>query len=141
MNTQESNDFNWVKARAECNPAFVFDSLYKQVKQDIDQANKYHLSNNCDNEFRFVPKLEDHKNPSFDVIEVSKLNGNPYRDISFIQCKTQIVIVSFDGTEFRIVDQWNSKEQCCDYIVDGEQRMEVWEISKMALEPMFFRNR
>ena len=135
---QESNDFNWVKARAECNPAFVFDSMYKQVEKDVDRANKYHLSNNCDNEFRFVPKLKDCDNPSFGVSEVSKSTGSSYRDIAFIQYKTQIVIKLSDGKKLRIVDQWNSKDQRCDYIVDGE-RMNVWEISKLALESMFFR--
>lgn len=93
---------------------------------------------NGDSEFRFVPKL-DNENPYFGVSEVSKSTGSQYRDIAFIQYKSQIVVESSDGTEFRIVDQWNSKKQRCDYIVDGE-RMKVWEISKMALEPMFFRN-
>lgn len=46
MNAQHSNDFNWVKARAECRPAFVFDSLLNQVKKDVDQANQFHPSRN-----------------------------------------------------------------------------------------------
>ena len=137
MSAQESNDFNWIKARAECNSAFVFDSLLKQVKKDVDRANKHHLPNS-DNKFLFVPKLDNEK-PSFGVSEVSKSNEHSYRKIDFIQYKTQIVVVSSDGPEFHIVNQWNSEEQRCDYIVDGE-RMTVWEISKMILEPIFFRS-
>ncbi len=137
-NYPHSNDFNWVKERAECNNVAVFDNLFQRVEEDVKQANEHHLATE-ENEFLFVPNPKESEKPSFVVKYASIRTKGIFDHVLFERYNTKIIIKrANDHSPLSVISKWNSSEQCCDYFVGGEPK-KVWEISQMALESFFFR--
>ena len=137
---------NWVKSRADCNLSLCFDSLREIVSRDVEEMNK--LSKEQRREFHYVisggtgvadvfqvdQKDDDALHRSWDT----RVHFARRRDLGAESIEISRVGQS-SGKETKVVvrAQWDSEQSRCRLLIDDAE-IEVWQISKKALEPMFF---
>lgn len=140
-----SNEYppNWVKLRAECNLDVCFDSLRGVVNRDVKEMNALPAEIRSD----FLYKVQDGDNvlPSFSVVQECEKaayeNSQPH--ILFSKSPISIEVsrkprgAHVKTALFTITPEWSEKESRCRLLVNGKE-LKAWEISRLALEPMFF---
>ena len=125
---------NWVRARAECTRESVFDALYKQAQEDVDEANAICLAGDGR---RFVVK-EDAVPNTAAAFSVKRCFGNDCdASVLFQRFDLEIRITRSNNGLFNVRPQWNSRDLSCDLYI-GERPHKVWQVSQAALEPLFF---
>lgn len=123
-------DFDWVTALSECSTAKVFQELIMQAKADVELRKA------------LLPR---DRHYSFDVamnggdlrvfVIGNRLNGL----VNFSFKNGEIVISNEDdGVMFTATPTLND-EGACRLRVNGKQ-CELWQVRKMALEQLFFKN-
>ena len=128
---------NWVRDRARCNLDLTFKALFDIATRDIQEANEVDAITR--GKFTFDIQREDRTNvPIFAVRRL--MNGSPLDRVVFEQGQHAIQIVS-TGVDDPVVvrPQWNAENLRCDLLVDDRPH-EPWEVCRIALERMFFRD-
>lgn len=122
----------WVQLRAECRVDLKFAALRQVVERDVADFNGLEDGQRGGRRFQFNSNGEGTQ-PFFTVEE----QGGDMR-VSF-QLKSSSIAVSGGGQAFSVFPKWNAESRTCKlYKRDGEGLFEVWEISQMALDPVFF---
>jgi len=124
-------DFNWVKAYADCSVAQVFESLRSQVKRDVATREEIRDRRDSHYSFRFASEPW-----SFTAL----VEGNQvHRTVTFTLKDKKILIQNNDEKNplsLEISVGLNNDGLCVARIND--QEYEFWQIRKKALEKLFF---
>jgi len=133
---------NWVKARANCTPADRMNDLISQIKHDIACFTKPGIEKRGTR--RFNGSLTD---STFTVRRQNEVQN--HRGTHHVDDSSEPVTVRLDGdailacrngkVHIQIVPQWNSANQSCNFVVDGEV-LPVWQISEMILGDYMFED-
>ena len=128
---------NWVKDRAQCNLDLTFKALFDIATRDIQEAHKVDAITK--GKFTFDIQREDRTNvPTFTVRR--SMNGSPLDKVLFEQGRNEIQISFTGGADpVTIRPQWDAENLRCDLLV-GDRPHEPWEVSRIALERMFFQD-
>ena len=132
---------NWVKMRAECNLDICYDSIRSLAKRDVDAANQ--LPETIRKGFKFVIQEGGGVGISFYVVRKPIKGYAPHEAmVSFAKRQSDIGVSRLDvfaehKDDFNVVAEWREKESRCVLTVDGRE-LEPWQITKRALEPLFF---
>lgn len=122
-------DFDWVKARSECNAYRMFLQLLSEAQEDAKIATE--LLKGSGKLFLVKPEAA-----SFVVFE----NTLPKpRRVSFALNETHTSIYvrdEQDEEKFTISVRLNENRQCACYI--GNEQLENWQVRQRALETLFF---
>ena len=125
---------NWVQARAECNLDAVFDALILVVKSDVDAVNS--VDDKAREGFRFRAVPGDNG-----CIEVQKCTQglDVVASVEFEKDPDSLSIdVHLDrNLLFSVCPRWNEESCSCDLSI-GTEVLELWQISRRALESFFF---
>ena len=124
---------NWVKRRARCGPLQFFGRLRDRIGRDVDRANKhlgaetFKIRDETEQNWFIVIRNRGGTGIAFELIndrvEVNHHanSAGPYRRL------------------FKITCEWDADNQRCRHLIDGgDEHHRVWEISKRALEGLFF---
>ena len=133
----ETGPFNWVKARADCNLDLSFEALRSVVDRDVQVANATPSLTRQTITF-FFQNEEQGVYPMF-VVRRTK-GGQTMGQVRFTQEPQQITVDFGSGSEgegFAVTALWDSEKYACHLMVDG-QSCEIWEVSRRALEWLFF---
>jgi hypothetical protein len=127
MNGETQNNFDWVKARADCSLGQVFKDLKRGVKRDVEAANKI----SADQPHSFAVSSED---GCFSVTRSSSVELP--LSVEF-RLKHDGIEASGDlATDFTIGLTLNNDGHCM-LKVNGAE-LEQWHVRRMALEDLFF---
>ena len=122
----------WVQGRAECRVDFKFEALRQIVERDVADFNGLNDGQRFGRRFNFTSNGEG-THPFFTVEE----QAGDMR-VSF-KLKGQSIRVNGGGQFFSLYPLWNAADRTCKlYKRDNERPFDVWEISQMALHPIFF---
>jgi hypothetical protein len=123
------DDFNWVKARAECSLVVIFEKLKLGLRADVE---KRQALLGPDSPYKFNLVI-DSTNATV-LIEGRGEQGS----VSFRLKKVSIQV--FNSNEQEILTAFptlNDKGEC--RLKINNQERELWYLRKMALEEIFFR--
>lgn len=137
VNKSESGPFNWVKARADCNLDLSFRALRSVVKRDVQIANEIPALTQQGTKFVFHTEAQGHY-PMFGVRRL--MGGQSTGQANFEQLPHQITVDFGSGSSrdaLAVTALWDDEECACRLMVDGVP-CEVWEVSRRALEWLFF---
>jgi hypothetical protein len=135
MAPEDSSDqFDWVKARAECTAASKFEHLRAGVKQDVERRNAL---TRLDDGFRFEFSEDD------EGFDVARVEGSRFTNpkvaglVRFERAGSRIHIRSEDvDVDFTAILTLDPAGQC--RFVVGEALYADWEVRRLALELLFF---
>jgi hypothetical protein len=122
---KEIEDFDWVKARAECSVREIFEKLRIQVNKDVD-ARKNLLPEGSHYGFRFISE-----NDKF----VALLEGNNiHKTLLFEHDRNSIKITTDHNREKVLVATLtlSAEGEVCD------RDYALWQFRKLVLEPLLF---
>lgn len=125
---------NWVRDRADCNLAVTFNALFSVAKRDVAEANRVEALTSPSTDFA-IQRENGGIEPTFCVSR--RVGGNTVKEVQFQQSPMEICIDPTNGEAFRVRAQWDSSKNCCELFVN-DVPCEVWQISKKALEQLFF---
>ena len=117
-------DLDWVKERAACSLGNMFDRLKARAQSDTESRNS--IAGNI--LFYFKPKDDS----SFTVL---RGDSGPLR--CFILEEGRIIVQDRAKTEILRATITLNRDGRCLFEVKGES-MEVWQVMRAALEPLFF---
>ena len=122
----------WVQGRAECRVDLKFAALRQIVERDVGDFNGLNDGQRGGRRFNFNSNGEG-THPFFTVEEQE---GD--MRVSF-QLTGHSIKVNGGGQFFSLYPLWNAAARTCKlYKRNKERPFEVWEISQMALHPIFF---
>jgi hypothetical protein len=134
MANSESDQFEWVSAKAQCTAGLMFERLRAGVKQDVERRNALLVS---DDEFRFEFSED------AEGFEVARLQGSRMAKpdvaavVRFEHAGPRINIHSEDvDVTITAILTLDPAGQC--RFVVGEALYAEWEIRRLALEVLFF---
>lgn len=123
------NDFDWVRERHRCSPLAVFEALKIQLEKDVKARNAVRGD---DRYYGF----------DFTVFQVDSIvvarNGNNISDAVTLSLVDEKIVV-YDRKRTVLLEATltlNNKGECR-LKIKGEE-YELWHLSKMALEELFF---
>ena len=125
---------NWVMDRADCNLAVTFNALFSVAKRDVAEANKVEALTSPSTAFA-IQRENGGIEPTFCVFR--RVRGNPVQEVLFRQFPMEICIDPPNGESLTVRAQWDSGKNRCELFVN-DVPYEVWQISKKALELLFF---
>ena len=123
---------NWVHRRADCSPAILFENLLKVINEDIHVMNQLPVATRRGCEFKCVP--------TEGMYKVSRTGAGPAQsDHLYLGLwENQVQFRRKDMSEpLEIKHKWDDENNDCCLCING-QRMELWEVSKAILNPLFF---
>lgn len=125
-------NFNWVKARAECSVAQMFEMLRLQVGEDVENRNSHPLKlQNCT--LKMVPSAK-----SFSVVFDCDYDAYASSSVTFTRTANDIQIRKENEKDpFLVATITLNDEGQCKFKVNGEEK-ESWQLRRMALEELFF---
>ena len=119
--------------RSACNIDAKFEALRSVVERDVADMNG--LTEEQRRGYSFSAEREDEgRYPSLTVRRTEPTEKDSV--VSFMKMRDMIA-VGGSGQSFEVVPRWNNETSSCNLYVDGN-RIEVWEVSQKALEPLFF---
>lgn len=123
---------DWVARRSGCSLKILFESLYGQVKLDVDRINALEASVRRHSSLSVGPLNE---RPVFFVVEKAGHLGP-----SFVQFEDRSGTIEVAGSgvalrSFSVSIEWYELETRCRVLMDDEEA-ELWRVSKRALEPL-----
>ena len=134
---KETGPVNWIKARADCNLDLSFDALRSVVQRDVGIANDT-PSLTAQDTISFAFQHEDQGVvPTFIVRRT--IRDKPAGEARFAQHPQKIEVDFGSGSEerFSVSALWDAEHCKCRLLMDGKP-CEIWEISRRALEWLFF---
>ena len=128
-----SEDFNWVKARSDCSANLEFCRLKKKVKFDTEEKtnNRRHIDSH------FVYRFEDFDGNEFIVTREYRHQN---LSVNFILRENFIMItgdLDDSKTDMELTLTLNY-EGLCRFKIDGKGEYLPWQVSRKALEHLFF---
>jgi hypothetical protein len=122
-------EFNWVKARAACSAAKVFQQLRRELEDDVKTRNALRAES-ADYGF------DTHSDAGSITVFIQGSNVRP-RSVTFEQ--TAAGIAAFDETGKRVYDSVLTLSDAgdCRLRVSGRE-LEFWQFRKLVLEGLFF---
>lgn len=127
---------NWVKARADCNLDLTFEALFTLARRDAAEANEIDALT----EGRFKYPIQREAGGAYSMFSVCRqMNGSPVDKVLFERLQLEIRVSRTRGEGFSVTPRWNEDECKCDLFI-GDEPFEVWQVSRKALEPLFFRS-
>ena len=122
----------WVQGRAECRVDLKFAALRQIVERDVGDFNGLNDGQRVGRRFNFNSNGEG-TYPFFTVEE----QGGDMR-VEF-KLTPHSIRVNGGGQVFSLYPLWSAVDRICKlYKRDDERPFDVWEISQMALHPIFF---
>lgn len=126
---------NWVKARAKCNAEEMFKRLRDVVRSDCDAAGDF-----CEE----APVLRgiEYQNDADKHFTVIRQPPDKPRDTRVFRLERKGITV-YDGNDkklFRVVPWLGPEDECVFESDDGNHTYRAWEVSRRALEGLFFRD-
>jgi hypothetical protein len=126
---RKPDDFDWVTARAKCSSVELFEKLKMLVENDIEIRNTFRKK---DSPYFKIVKA----NPSrFSV--VAEAIGI-HLTVAFSLSNNVISVAGINGPIFDAIATFCNDGECRAKI--GDQEYDLWQLRKMALEDLFFRN-
>ena len=124
---------NWVRRRARCERAQLFERLRDRIGRDVNRANK-HLG------AQTFSIRDDTESDSFVVIHNRREVGVVFELINDrIDVDQYAKHAGPHRRSFKITWEWDADNRQCRHLIDnGSEHHELWEISKRALEDLFF---
>ena len=138
---------NWVQECAECDVDSTYNKLVKEAKKDVEKANVFLGAKNDTVAFDCQDDSSAH-NQDFKVRRL--VNGKHQDTVLYENLGWSVKISNLRGLNISVVPKWNSLDCKCELHVSTTQEgvvlgdpvapeiLELWEISKKALEPLFF---
>lgn len=123
------SSFDWVTARFHCSPGQVFEKLKLQIKADIDTRNGLLRETQ---RVRYTFAMSD-TNGSFTVLT----DGAIHHTVTFRLVSDGIEIKDDSDKAVHATLTINDEGECVAKI-NGQER-NFWQLRKMALEDLFFR--
>lgn len=136
---------NWIKGRARCNPTTLLADLRKTVEQDVGEFNESGVFEPILVAVDWTEKYPDRFNVVLkdgDRLYQGTHDGGD--SVSFLICGDGVDVQRYlnwkiDPTfQCHVTVRWNADSSEVQYLLDGS-RKELWEITRLALERMFFR--
>jgi hypothetical protein len=128
MSPCDLEDFDWVSARAQCEPFKVFQKLRAQVKEDVAKRDS-------------LPKDGIYVSFSFEEgngwITVSKKILDKYEGVTFTLTSNGITAQDLSRSFTHIGNLTLSDEGRCMIKVDSKE-LSLWQFRKLALHDLFF---
>jgi hypothetical protein len=124
--SHDLENFDWVKARAECSLFGIFLRLRSNAEEDVANANE--IFKDIHRRFGFVSDAK-----SFTVFE----DVSPRRNVTFKLNADNISVSNGRGKEQFSATLTLNKDRECRLLV-GEEEMDLWFFRKKALEALFF---
>jgi hypothetical protein len=125
-------DFNWVEARAECSLHNIFKALELGVREDVE-AIKALLRPHED--IRFSVQTARSR---FSVVRVDDPMRSISESVDFELAQPQIIVRNDDGVILTATLTLNNEGQC--KLKVGNDELEQWQVRRMALEKLLFKN-
>lgn len=126
---QKPDNFDWVTARAECSIVAVFEKLKILIETDVEIRNKLRQKDSDSPIFKLVSA-----NNRFTVLAEGHY---VHKTVVFALSSKGISAISSDGHIFQATVTLCNDGICRAKI--GEQEYDLWQLRKMALEDLFFR--
>ena len=136
---------NWVADRARCNVIAIFDALQGIIERDVEEANA--LPDDVKGHVGF--EVEEYTGGIDRAVTVSSRKGAELvAAVRFVMGTTVILVDLQRGGDIRrvftVIPRWEDGE-CRTYVSrppedSEESSVELWQVSKLALEPLFFRS-
>jgi len=129
---------NWIARRMDCFLPEVFKQLQVIVEKDVDEANSRSPAKN--NGYTFSLNVA-REHQEFSVIRThSGIHGpNSSQELHFTLNKTSIRVGLLSDPEnvFYVKSEWIRTENRCVLTIEKDS-VDIWQISKKALEPLVF---
>lgn len=127
--------YNWVKARAKCNAEEMFKRLRDVVRSDCEEAR---------DAYEDAPVLQgiEYRNDADKHFTVIHQPPEKSRDTRVFRLENKGITV-YDGNDkklFRVVPWLGADDECVFESDDGNHRYRAWEVSRRALEGLFFKD-
>lgn len=132
---EKMRDFDWMKARAECSTAVIFEQLKLQLRHDVEKAQlmrKTYEGLPPHYAFRLTAAADGR------TVTVLVQGSRIHDSVSFRLTDTEIEVIGTDGgRKFSATPTLNANREC--RLKVGKDEYELWYVMKMALEELFFR--
>lgn len=133
MEIRDKAPVNWVKRRVSCTVDDVFEALLTRLEADIGEKKDVHP----DSDFTV------HKKVAGDVVTKVAIRGpKESGHTPIVELKKKGDHIQIHGTEsdmFKVTPRWDKNQAECNLFV-GKKRLDLWQISHLALYPLFFRD-
>ena len=140
MPFENESPHNWIAEIAECDLDLSFNSLYQVLKRDVDIANGLTKKQRRGYEF----KLERNGEGISPVIRIIRsVEGKDKWDYeNKVEFDLHEKAIRLDCQHLNngftmIYPRWDDESSSCKLYIN-DRHMKVWEISKLALQPMIF---
>lgn len=117
--------FSWVIARQACSAEQVFGRLKDQVDQDVKARSSIRHERHDTGKFELAANAND-----FTVF------GPPRRFVKFTLLDGARILVEGEGVEFVATPIMNNDGEC--RLRVKEEELQEWQVSRLALEDVFF---
>ena len=139
---------HWAALQAACRIDTVFEDLVKAVKQDVADMNKLPAEQRGPCKYDYDRRRDEQA-----IVVCTDKYGNPlpaagssipmaviFEKAVTGQCIQIRQNLTQRGKNQNITLRWNAEEMSCELIWDGDEdrSLEVWEVSRKALAPLFF---
>lgn len=130
---QAAPKFDWVQKRSACSYPNVFKALSLDVEEDVKARNALRPANAP---YEFSVAVNGNH---FTVLLEGKLGGNGVRKaVKFSLAEHGISVLDDQGKEFQVTLSFTEAGEC--KLRVGEQEREMWQVRRMALEDILFRD-
>jgi hypothetical protein len=128
---RKPENFDWVKARAECSSAAIFAKLRMSIEADVEIRNA--LRQRDEIFFRFVAS----SNSRFAVASEEPITRMSGGTIVFTVASGAIMATDGTGKDLFVSRPTLGDDGECRLKI-GDKTFDLWQIRKMALEDLFF---
>ena len=130
----QDDDFNWVKAFAECSLNKEFQELKRVASYHVRERKK-HLSPESPTRFHFHEFENDR---GYFEIDRSAKGGRTKTEVLFSLRENHILVEkNADETEYILTLTLNDEGECR-YQIDGKGEFKRWQVLRRALQYLFF---
>lgn len=140
MTLDKETPHNWIAEIAECDLDLSFKALYQVLKRDVDIANelpaekrrkcKFKLERNGEGTSPMI-RITRHVEGQETRTDENAIEFDMYRNAIRLDCK------HLNNGFTMIYPKWDDETSSCKLYIDDEHK-KVWEISKLALQPLIF---
>jgi len=141
MTLDREDPHDWISEIAGCDLDLTFNALFDVLKRDIGIANNLHPKKRRN----FTFKLERNGEGATPIIRITRHTQDPVAEIrdeavvEFNLCGNAVRLnCSHLNNGFTMIyPKWDDEESCCKLYIN-DKHMKVWEISRLALQPVIF---
>ena len=125
---RKPDDFDWVNARANCSPAFVFEKLRLLIENDVELRNRLRAKDTP-----FFKVVSGANRSRFSVVSESI---SVHQTVVFSLTNSEISATGINGPIFNATVTLSNDGTCRAKI--SQKEYDLWQLRKMALEDLFF---